>query len=213
MEIVDVIETIRKYIPSEYSGLAEGISYVMPIIFLICALITVFAGYKFHKFWARLTMAVVSFIIVALCSAFFPNININIFIILAFIIAILVAYFSKYLYKVQVYIINFLPTYIFLPDILNKVIPNGYSILISLILAIIVGIYAIKYKYIITIITTSTTGSIFLFNQIFSLLNIDKSSYIIAFYILVTILTSLGIFFQFKFAKHKDTSNKKTTEE
>ena len=64
MEIVDVIETIRKYIPSEYSGLAEGISYVMPIIFLICALITVFAGYKFHKFWARLTMTVVSFIIV-----------------------------------------------------------------------------------------------------------------------------------------------------
>ena len=81
MEIVDTIETIRKYIPSKYSGLSEGIAYAMPIIFLICALTTTFAGYRFHKFGARLTMTLISFILVALTSAFFPNININTFII------------------------------------------------------------------------------------------------------------------------------------
>ncbi len=208
MEIVDVIETVKKYIPSEYYGLSECIAYAIPIIFFICALITVFAGYRFHKFWARLTMTVVSFIIVALTSAFFPNININIFIILAFIIAILVAYFSKHLYKVQVFIINFLTTYIFLPNILSKLIPYEYSILISLVLAIIVGIYSIKYKYIVTIITTSITGSMLVFNQIFVLLNLDKNSHIIVFYILVTILALLGGAFQFKFSGHNDISKK-----
>lgn len=208
MEIVDVIETIKKYIPSEYSGLSEGITYLMPIIFFICALTTVFAGYRFHKFWARLTMTVVSFIVVALTSAFFPNININIFIILAFIVAALVAYFSKYLYEVQVFIINFLTAYIFLPNILSKIIPNGYSILISLVLAIIIGIYSIKYKYIVTIITTSITGSMLVFNQIFALLNVNKNSNIIVFYILVTILALLGGAFQFKFSGHNDISKK-----
>ena len=34
MEIVAVIEMIKKYIPSEYSGLSEGIAYAIPIIFL-----------------------------------------------------------------------------------------------------------------------------------------------------------------------------------
>ena len=201
MEIVDVIETIQKYIPSEYSGISEGITYAMPIIFLACALITVFLGYKFHRFWARLTMTVVSFILVALTSAFFPDANINIFIVLAFIIATIVAYFSKYLYKVQVFIINFVTAYIFLPDILSKIIPNVYSILIGLVLAIIVGIYSVKYKYIVTIITTSITGSMLVFNQIFSLLSINKDNNIIVFYILVTILAILGGVVQFKFSR------------
>ena len=89
---------------------------------------------------------------------------------------ILVAYFSKHLYKVQVFIINSLTTYIVLPNILSKVIPNGYSILISLVLAIIVGIYSIKYKYIVTIITTSITESMLVFNQILALLNFNKNS-------------------------------------
>ena len=201
MEIVDVIETIQKYIPSEYSGISEGIAYAMPIIFLACALITVFLGYKFHRFWARLTMTVVSFILVALASAFFPNANINIFIVLAFIIATIVAYFSKYLYKVQVFIINFVTAYIFLPDILSKILPNIYSILIGLVLAIIVGIYSVKYKYIVTIITTSITGSMLVFNQIFSLLSVNKDNNIIVFYILVTILAILGGVVQFKFSR------------
>ncbi len=213
MEIVNIIEVIKKYIPIEYSRLSEGIAYAMPIIFLICALTTVFAGYRFHKFWACFTMTVVSFILVALTSAFFPNVNINIFIILAFIIAILVAYFSKHLYKVQVFIINFLTTYIFLPNVLSKVIPNGYSILISLVLAIIIAIYAIKYKYIVTIITTSITGSMLVFNQIFTLLNVNKNNHVMVFYILVTILALLGGAVQFEFSGHNDINKRDEIDE
>ena len=78
--------------------------------------------------------------------------------------------------------------------------------MIGLILAIIIGIYSIKYKYIVTIITTSITGSMLVFNQIFDLLNFNKNSHIISFYILVTILALLGGAFQFNFSRHNDIS-------
>ena len=69
-----------------------------------------------------------------------------------------------------------------------------------------------KYKYIVTIITTSITGSMLVFDQIFALLSLNKNSNIIVFYILVTILALLGGSFQFKFSGHNDISkkNKKT---
>ncbi len=85
--------------------------------------------------------------------------------------------------------------------------------MISLVLAIIIGIYSIKYKYIVTIITTSVTESMLVFKQIFALLNVNKDSYIIAFYILVAILSLFGGAFQFKFSGHNNISKNNKTDE
>ncbi|MDD3303898.1 MAG: hypothetical protein PHP54_03180 [Clostridia bacterium] len=206
MEIVNLIQKIEAYIPVEYMNLSHFIAGLMPYIFLAFSIVTCFLGYKFHKFWVGVCFAIIGFILGCSLPIFIPQISITVAIIAGILLAILTVVLSKPLYKLQVFFINFFSSYILLSRLLCIFLPEAAGALIGLVLAILVGILAIKYMYIITIITTSVTGSYVMFNQMFYLLK-GEHNYI--YFIAILVMSVIGAIVQFKTYQNSDKKYKK----
>lgn len=86
----------------------------------------------------------------------------NVLIILGVICGGLCAYYSKRLFKLQLFITTFFMVFATLPSYIDF-ISNIGAVIIGFAVALIAGILSTKYKYIVTIITTSYSGAFMLF--------------------------------------------------
>lgn len=193
--MVSLLNEISKYIPIEYSNITNFLLKSAPYLILIFSILTCFLGYKLHRFWVGVCFAVIDFCLGCSVSFFIPQISIGISIFVGIILAILTIIFSFQLYRFQLFAINFISSYVIFSGIFCSFLPNFAGIILGIIFAIFVGILAMKYMYIVTIITTSITGSFLTFMQLFSLSNLK---YNLIYYILAIIFAFIGMFIQFK---------------
>lgn len=192
MEAINLLENIAINNSNEYAELTNFILSITPYLLLVFSFLTCFLGYKLRRLWVGLGFAVAGFLIG--CSIL-PQINIGISILIGIVLAVLTIVFSLQLYKLQLFLINFVSSYIFFSKIICTFLPNLACILISLAIAIFIGLLALKYMYIVTIITTSISGAFIMLKQLFDLLDFK---YNIFYYILLVILSILGMLVQFK---------------
>lgn len=104
-----------------------------------------------------------------------------------------------------------------LPGVLSRWLPEMASVLIGLAVAILVGILAARYKYIVTIITTSVSGALTAAPMILELVKVNSFAALLA---LEGILIAAGLTVQFLTEKRtkahekaKEASKEKTAAE
>lgn len=192
MEAINLLENIAINNSNEYAELTNFILSITPYLLLVFSFLTCFLGYKLRRLWVGLGFAVAGFLI---GYSILPQINIGISILIGFVLAVLTIVFSLQLYKLQLFLINFVSSYIFFSKTICTFLPDLACILISLVIAIFIGLFALKYMYIVTIITTSISGAFIMLKQLFDLLDFK---YNIFYYILLVIFSILGMLVQFK---------------
>lgn len=195
MEAINLLENIAINNSNEYVELTNFILSITPYFLLVFSFLTCFLGYKLRRLWVGLGFAVAGFLIGCSISFFIPQINIGISILIGIVLAVLTIVFSLQLYKLQLFLINFVSSYIFFSKTICTFLPDLACILISLVIAIFIGLFALKYMYIVTIITTSISGAFIMLKQLFDLLDFK---YNIFYYILLVIFSILGMLVQFK---------------
>ena len=110
------------------------------------------------------------------------------------LLGMLGAIFAKRLHKLQLFFVNAALVYAALPSVLSRWLPETASVLIGLVVAVIVGILAAKYKYIVTIITTSVSGALTAGPMILELVKVNSFSLLLA---LEGVLIAAGLTVQF----------------
>lgn len=168
MQFYDLFRTLLDYIPERLSFVSDFFGSVLPFVLMACALFTAFFGLKCASLWCSGTF----FFLGLTFSAHYilPAVNLKNFdywlaLGICIIIGVLCAFFSKYLYRVQLTVSLFflvlagMPSFIFFfGDIFAKVI--------SAVVALALAFLSVKYKYIIVILTTSFSGSFIFWNVV-----------------------------------------------
>ncbi len=161
MLFYDLFKELIGYIP-ERLGFLSGFFYeAMPFVLMACALFTAFFGLKYLAAWNAVSFF---FIGLALSAEYLlPKRDLTdivywTWLAVCFIIAVLCAVFSKYLFRVQLVVTAFFAIYATLPSYITF-FGETFSKIISAIVALSVGFLTVKYKYIVMIFVTSFSGS------------------------------------------------------
>ena len=167
MQFYDFFKELIGYIPSDYEVIRSMAYTFLPYFLMACALFTSFFALKCGAWWCGLTFFMLGSSVSWKYLIKTPDIYNFQFWILAGVcisIGILCAYFSKYLFRVQLLgsmfmlVYGSLPSFIFFfGDIPSKVI--------SAVAAAALVFLTVKYKYLVVIATTSFSGS-FIFWQV-----------------------------------------------
>lgn len=170
MEFVELLEIIQKSIPPQYSNIAQELKMLLPAVSLFMALLTCFLGHRLHKVWFAFLIFWIGFLFGTLGSIFFEQIPVQYFIGLGAALGVLGILFSGRLHKIQLFFVNGFFAFAALPNVLVRFLPGWLSILLGLVAAVAVGILAVKYKFIVTIITTAAAGAVAVVSLIFKAL-------------------------------------------
>jgi hypothetical protein len=159
MEFVELLEIIQKSIPPQYSNIAHELKILLPAVSLFMALLTCFLGHRLHKVWFGFLFFWIGFLLGTLGSIFFEQVPVQYFIGLGIALGVLGILCSGRLHKVQLFFVNGFFVFAALPNILGHFLPGWLSVLLGLAAAAGVGMLAVKYKFIVTIVTTAVTGA------------------------------------------------------
>lgn len=159
MEFIDLMRDILSYLPPESAGFVAIVNDIFPWIILTISLLVCFFGYKIHHIWSGFIFFLVGFLLGAILGTLLPQVDVRIILIISLGLGILGIVFTHKLIKIQIFLINFIFAYSALPNLLSTFIPSEYTLLIGLILSVIIGFVAVKYKFIVTIITTAYAGA------------------------------------------------------
>lgn len=165
MQFYDLYRELISYIPDSFQVTKDLFEYLLPLILMVCSLLTAFFGLKCAKIWASLTFF---FFGVTVCAGYIlPEFNMyseKYYIMLEICIAvgILCAYFTKYLSRIQISAAMFMMVYAALPS-LFFFFGELPAKIISAIAALALAFLSVKYMYIITIATTAFSGAFIFF--------------------------------------------------
>ncbi len=165
MEFYELIEKIINAIPDGYENISAAAEAALPWILGFCSAATCFFGHKVHKIWNAFFFFWIGFLVpVFIIGLIFRPAGfwMNVLIIFGIICGGACAFYSKRLFKLQLFVTTFLMVFATLPSYLTF-LGNTASVAVGFIAALAAGILSTKYKYIITIITTSFSGAFMLF--------------------------------------------------
>lgn len=161
MELLELLQEALEFAPPQYAYVNEALQTYLPYLLLAVAGVTCFFGYRIHRIWNACLFFTIGFLVGALSGIFFPaTISIWVFIGAGAVLGSLAAWQSHRLHWLQLFIFNAFMVFAALPDLLTTFLPRTAALLIGLAAAIVVGLLAAKYKYIVTILTTSIHGAL-----------------------------------------------------
>ena len=165
MEFYELLEKIINAIPSGYENIRYAAEAALPWILGICSAATCLFGHKIHKIWNAFFFFWIGFLVpVFIIGLLFKTTGfwMNALIVVGIICGAACAFYSKKLFKLQLFITTFIMVFTTLPSYLTF-LGSAASVAVGALAALAAGILSTKYKYIITIITTSFSGSFMLF--------------------------------------------------
>ena len=174
-----MIEAVKAAIPPEGAWAAEAIGAVLPWLTLLATLLTCFFGHKLHRIWLQFVLFCIGFVLGLVVSVFFPQeVSFAYFVVLGVLLGAFGVYCTRWINKAQLFLLNAFFVYAALPELLEKFLPGGLSVFIGLGAAVVVGILAVRYKFLVTIITTAVAGASAAVHQIFHFLNWDQGVFL-----------------------------------
>ena len=197
MEFLELLKVIQESIPPDYAWVSQAISDIFPWLVLGMALLLCFFGHKVHQLWAEFLFCGIGILVGIITGAFLVGAfsELSTWVLLPpLLLGMLGAIFAKRLHKLQLFFVNAALVYAALPSVLSRWLPETASVLIGLVVAVIVGILAAKYKYIVTIITTSVSGALTAGPMILELVKVNSFSLLLA---LEGVLIAAGLTVQF----------------
>lgn len=216
MEFLELLREIQAVIPADYAWVSQAISDVFPWLALGMALLLCFFGHKVHKLWAECLFCGIGILLGIITGAFlmgaFPSLSMWVLFLPPLLLGVLGAVFAKRLHKLQLFFVNATLVYAALPGVLSVWLPDTAAVLLGLAGAILVGLLAAKYKYVVTIITTSISGAITAVPMILALVKVNNLPLLI---FLEVILSVAGLIVQFlaeKRAKEKERAKEERKE-
>lgn len=165
MEFYELLEKIIGAIPPGYENVRFAAESALPWILGFCSAATCLFGHKVHKIWNAFFFFWIGFLfpVFIIGLIFEPaGSRMSALIIFGIICGIICAFYSKKLFKAQLFITTFIMVFAVLPSYLTFLGSAG-SVAVGFIAALAAGILSTKYKYIVTIITTSFSGAFMLF--------------------------------------------------
>lgn len=209
MEFLELLKVIQESISPDYAWVSRAITDIFPWLVLGMALLLCFFGHKVHQLWAEFLFCGIGILAGVVTGAFllmaFPALNTWIALTPPIILGVLGAIFAKRLHKLQLFFVNATLVYAALPGILARWLPDGASVLIGLGIAVLVGFLAAKYKYIVTIITTSVSGALTAAPMILEFLRLNSFPALLA---LEGVLAAAGLTVQFLTERRAKTREK-----
>ncbi len=165
MQFYEFFKSVLDYVPDSYGYARDFMWSIMPYILMGCALFTAFFGLKCANAWCYVTF----FLMGGSLSAKYllPAFNMYDFwfwfmFAVCLTIAILFAFFSKYLFRAQLVVSMFFLVYSALPAFVWYLGERGADA-VSIIAALALAFLTVKYKYILVIATTAFSGSFIFF--------------------------------------------------
>lgn len=198
MEFLELLKVIQESIPPDYAWVSRAISDIFPWLVLGMALLLCFFGHKVHQLWAEFLFGGIGVLAGVVTGAFllmaFPALNTWVALTPPFILGVLGVIFAKRLHKLQLFFVNAALVYAALPGVLSRWLPDEAALLVGLIAAIAVGLLAAKYKYIVTIITTSVSGALTAVPMVLEIIGVNSFPLLLA---LEGLLIAAGLTVQF----------------
>lgn len=161
MEFLELLNEVNSLIPPQGAEISRLIGVYLPYVVLGLSLITCFFGYKLHKIWLGFLFFVIGFFIGFLpCIFFESDVAYYVFLGVGVLVGILAASISHKFHKLSIFLTNFFFAFAVLPDILALLLDSLWALILGFVLAVLIGVFAAKYKYLVTIITTGMSGAI-----------------------------------------------------
>ena len=165
MEFYELLEKMIDAIPPGYDSIRIAAEAALPWILGFCSAATCLFGHKIHKIWNAFFFFWIGFLVpvFVLGLLFDPKgLGMNILIVFGAVCGCLCAYFSRHLLKLQLFATAFFMVFAALPSYL-AFLGKAASVAVGFAAAVTAGILSTKYKYIVTIVTTSFSGAFILF--------------------------------------------------
>lgn len=166
MEFYELIEKIISAVPADYESVKIALENSLPWILGIFSAATCFFGHTVHKIWNYFFFFWIGFLVPVFVIGliFDPSGGwMNALIVLGILCGGLCAFYSKKLFKLQLFVTSFLMVFISLPSYLSF-IGETVANITGFAVAVVSGILSTKYKYMMTIATTAFSGSFMLFS-------------------------------------------------
>lgn len=157
MEFYELIEMITNAVPDGYENVRLIMESALPWALAVCSAATCFFGHTVHKIWNYFFFFWIGFLVpVFLLGLIFDASGDRMYALIAVgaITGAACSYYSKKLFKLQLFVTAFLMVFISLPSYL-AFMGKAASVAVSLTLGAAAGILSTKYKYIATIVTTA----------------------------------------------------------
>lgn len=147
---------------SVFSGtLSPLLSTIILILSIVFSLVACFFGYKLLKIWTILIGFVLGLVIGGVLTYYFSKQNLLLTIIIALIVGIVLGILAFALYKVGVFILAAYEGYLIVTNVISALWPSGSHIIVTIIaviIAIAVGILAVRFIRPVIIIETALSG-------------------------------------------------------
>lgn len=174
----------------------QGESTTVIVMTIICALLTVFFGYKLMKVWISLSGFFIGFILGAVIAGVFKA-SVPVLLIVALVAAILFAIVAFFFYKLGIFVFIGMASFIAVTNFINTIYSGNQTWLVAvigIIIGILVGILAVKFVRPVFILTSAISGAITLATTICPLLHL--TSWVVML-ITAAVIAVLGILWQF----------------
>lgn len=178
MEFYELIEMITNAVPDGYENVRLIMEAALPWVLGVCCAATCFFGHTVHKIWNYFFFFWIGFLVpVFLLGLIFDASGDRMYALIAVgaITGVACSYYSKKLFKLQLFVTAFLMVFISLPSYL-AFMGKAASVAVSLALGAAAGILSTKYKYIATIVTTAFSGAFMLFGVLEPTLGIPHAA-------------------------------------
>lgn len=198
MQFYGFLKELVNLIPDGSGAVRAAFSAFLPYFLMASALFTAFFALKCATWWCGLTF----FILGSTFSSrlLLPNYNIYdfefwLFFGVSIAFGIVCAALSKYLFRAQLGISSFMTIMAALPDFTTHIGKTFANVVSALVAAAFVYLF-VKYRYLITIATTSFTGSFILWDVIDDMHHVPVK-------LLWAILTGIFAFFSQALINHE----------
>lgn len=165
MEFYELLEEFIGAIPPGYESVRAAAEAALPWILGICSAATCFFGHTVHKIWNAFFFFWIGFLVPVFALGLIfgsDQTAMYIYIAIGIVCGGLCAFYSKKIFKVQLFVTAFIMVFTTLPSYLTFLGGTAANI-IGFVIAVAAGVLSTKYKYIMTICTTAFSGAFMLF--------------------------------------------------
>lgn len=198
MQFYDFLKQLVGYIPDSSGVVRAAFQAFLPYFLMACALFTAFFALKCAEWWCGLTFFLLG---AGLSSKYllpayhWYDFQFWLLFGVSLAVGVLCAYFSKYLSRAQLGASAFLAVLAALPDFTTKIGMTAANVTSAVVAAAFVYLF-VKYRYIVTMVTTSFTGAFILWDVLADRYNVPLK-------ILWAVLTGLFALFSQTLINHE----------